>query len=909
MYHQEPSLKPPSLSDILESSKKLQHKLFRLELPQIQLGLDQIRQCSEEQVLNLGMRDGDTKAHYLLAGSGMNAKETLQTLMSIQLLPFYESAPLMDTDIDGYLRYKKERNILLAIEDMIKQSQRDFDAFVARNVNYKLEKNKMNLLNDFQNTKELSNVKQNDVSKEELKNVTESTMEKSFFESSFKKSRFAKSAFKDFDDVELSVQHTPVISTIRQKYAEIVSLLNEFRLKGKGFGIFNAFCDVLRLYRGDIRYQQLSDSWKLLSKIVEENNYLYDSVSSKTTNERQFVSYIDNPASRPAMFKKIVSGAKSFLEFQFFSLIEREIIKYPHDAKLGGVPSAENKIRAYLNIKFMKNGRWIKSNLEIVNNIPIWAFLFYLIRCGYLEEAVQYTLKHESLFQKIEKAFPIYLKAYFMSPNGKLPRQLNDRLHAEYNQRIRFITETSDPYKYVIYKIIGRCELSKRSLPEVLPLAEDYMWLQLNLIRSIEDSGESVHERFTLEDVQKTLLSFGAKHFTSKGTNPIVYFQLLLLSGQFERAIYYLYSYYPIDAVHFAIGLTYYGLLHIPVVDNSLETELLSINDNNIACLNFSRLICVYTKTFQKLDPRVAVDYLCLICLNGDLSPPIGNAQKNICYEAIKELVLSTRDFSQLLGDVKADGSREPGIIEKRLELIQLHSESEYLKTITEQAAIQADNDGCTADAILLYHLSEDFDTVVSIINKVLGEALSSPSLSTYVESGNSSLKINLSLMAMEDPRRLAENMMSVYFNNVEIYSKITPTNRDACKTLLKIADARAAYKEGKWEQSLMIIEQLNVIPLDCNADIGAIKKQAQDFSSLHGSIARNVPGLLVMSMECLYKLNNKLKLSPFSDSSRNAKLIELRKRAKSAMIYAGLIQYRMSSEIYSHISRLDVMF
>lgn len=100
MYLQEPSLKLPTLADILESSKKLQHNLFQLELPQIQLGLDQIRRCSEEQALSLGLRDGDTKAHYLLAGSGMNAKETLQTLMSIQLVPFYESAPLMDTDID-----------------------------------------------------------------------------------------------------------------------------------------------------------------------------------------------------------------------------------------------------------------------------------------------------------------------------------------------------------------------------------------------------------------------------------------------------------------------------------------------------------------------------------------------------------------------------------------------------------------------------------------------------------------------------------------------------------------------------------------------------------------------------------------------------------------------------------------
>ncbi|KAG5438139.1 hypothetical protein PCANB_002990 [Pneumocystis canis] len=909
MVLQESISKLPTLIDLLESSKKLQNELQRPELPQIQLGLDQIRQYLEDLTVNLNVKDGDTKAHYLLAGSGMNAKETLQVLTSIQLLPFYESTPLVDTDIDGYLRYKKERNILLAIEDMIKQSQRDFDAFVAQNIHNKWERNKTGLLNDVQKSKGLLNERNFDIDKEISKNPSDFSTDVSFSNTILRKSKIDTSVFRDFDDVEPVLQQTSVISSIQQKYAEIVALLNEFRLKKKGFGIFNAFGDVSRSCRGDIRFQQLSDSWKLLSKMVQENDYLNNIAFSKVTNERQFVSYIDNPSSKSEMYKKIVAGAKSFLELQFFSLIEREISKHPHDAKLGGVPSVENKIRAYLNIKFMKNGKWIKKNLEIINNIPIWAFLFYFMRCGYLEEAVQYTLKHENLFQKIEKTFPVYIKAYSSSPNGKLPRQLNDRLHAEYNQRIRFVTEMSDPYKYVIYKIIGRCELSKKSLSEVLPLAEDYMWLQLSLVRTIQDSGELIHERYTLEDVQKTLLSFGAKHFNPKGTNPIVYFQLLLLSGQFERAVHYLYSYYPVDAVHFAIALAYYGLLHIPSISDSSETELLSINDNNIACLNFSRLLCVYAKTFQKSDPKFAIDYLCLICLNGDLSSPIGNTQKKICYEAIKELVLNTRDFAQLLGDVKADGTREPGIIEKKLELIQLHSESEYLKTITEQAAIQADDDGRTADAILLYHLSEDFDTVVSIINKVLGEALSSPGFKSYTESNDTSLKTNLSLMAMEDPKRLAQNMMSVYFNNVGIYSKISPINRDACKTLLKMADARTAYIEGKWEQSLMIIEQLNIIPLDYNADIGAIKKQAQEFGSLHESIARNVPGLLVMSMESLYKLNNKLKLSPFSDSSRNTKLTELRKRAKSAMVYAGMIQYRMSSEVYSHISRLDVMF
>lgn len=49
---------------------------------------------------------------------------------------------------------------------------------------------------------------------------------------------------------------------------------------------------------------------------MEENDYLNDHASAKVTNERQFVSYIDDFSLKSTMFKKIISGAKSFLEVQ-----------------------------------------------------------------------------------------------------------------------------------------------------------------------------------------------------------------------------------------------------------------------------------------------------------------------------------------------------------------------------------------------------------------------------------------------------------------------------------------------------------------------------------------------------------------------------------------------------------------
>jgi nuclear pore complex protein Nup93 len=58
---------------------------------------------------------------------------------------------------------------------------------------------------------------------------------------------------------------------------------------------------------------------------------------------------------------------------------------------------------------------------------------------------------------------------------------LNDRLHAEFNQRLRHAREKTDPYKFALYKIIGRCELRRKTVQEVVHTVEDYIWMQVGV--------------------------------------------------------------------------------------------------------------------------------------------------------------------------------------------------------------------------------------------------------------------------------------------------------------------------------------------------------------------------------------------------------------------------------------------
>lgn len=74
--------------------------------------------------------------------------------------------------------------------------------------------------------------------------------------------------------------------------------------------------------------------------------------------------------------------------------------------------------------------------------------------------------------------------------------------------------------------------------------------------------------------------------------------------------------------------------------------------------LNFARLIHRYTRAFAHTDTEEALNYLYLICLNADVSGTIGKEQVALCHDYVRELVMDTRKYSQLLGDVRNDGTK-----------------------------------------------------------------------------------------------------------------------------------------------------------------------------------------------------------------------------------------------------------
>lgn len=113
------------------------------ELPSLQLGLGDIAR----KVRSLGQgtptsterqRDGDARAHYLLAASGVNTGAALRDLSSFTTDAAAKGpAPqvaTLDTDLDGYVEGLYRQSSLDLVQQSLEQAKRDFDNFLEESV-------------------------------------------------------------------------------------------------------------------------------------------------------------------------------------------------------------------------------------------------------------------------------------------------------------------------------------------------------------------------------------------------------------------------------------------------------------------------------------------------------------------------------------------------------------------------------------------------------------------------------------------------------------------------------------------------------------------------------------------------------------------------------------------------------
>jgi nuclear pore complex protein Nup93 len=122
------------------------------------------------------------------------------------------------------------------------------------------------------------------------------------------------------------------------------------------------------------------------------------------------------------------------------------------------------------------------------------------------------------------------------------------------------------------------------------------------------------------------------------------------------------------------------------------------------------------------------------------------------------------------------------------------------------------DDEGDTPSAVLLYHLSEDYSLVLATINRRLSDVFMDPSSPVYANdpvAQEEAKKMNFSMAAAADPASLARNILTMYEANGNILQRLETRERDTCKVLLGMIEARKAFLIGRWEASISVFPPL----------------------------------------------------------------------------------------------------
>ena len=824
------------------------------ELPQLQLGLQDI----SRKVRNLGRggpssalaRGADARAHYLLSASGVNASQALRDLEDLadsgttQAQPTVPQQLTFDTGIQQSLAQKYQYDFQNMVDSHIRKSQDDFNKMVEENlrgVDWEAHRERIYEHFGLKKPGESNGSAMGGAAKTEAGSFGRSSRrnrhgtsvgDKSFGISGMSKSvigtpgpKGAKvSAFGDIADRApsegfRSAADDRALRIKQEHYASRVKDLNLARLQEKPFPILSRFAEVESEPSTDDN-AMLVHAYNALVRITGEDPS-QDNVSNPgAVKARQLAqSYLDdNPNSAAAIQirKRILCGSRQFLEAQHLAHVETTVGKNPREANIGGIPTPLAKIKGYVRVRAARKelGPDFERLIDLDGDL-CWAVIFYMLRSGLVEEALQYVEAYGAAFMKIDRAFMRYLRLYAGNEERRLPSKEQNSISNEYSQRIRLAPEDSlDPYRMMCYKVIGRCDLQKKSLDGFSTDMMDWLWLQFALAREYSRVDEFAHEAYGLEELRNGINQIGERYF-GPGNNianaPTTLFFMQILAGMFEKAVADLYPHNYISATHFAIALGFYGLLRVSDINNS--EDLLTYTTRQQTQIAFGSLVGLYTQDFRTADATAAVDYICLICLNSDLGGEPGKRQRELCHQALTEIVLETREFAQLLGDVRSDGLRIKGTIEQRLRLIGLESEADFLKHITLVAARTAEEHSRVTDAALLFHLSEDYDKVIQVVNEAMSVSMTTelgeqPTRLTPLKPRNTDgqnhnaeqpQQSSLSLTALDDPILLARNMMSLYNSGQMYYSKLKDQNRHACMTLLRLADARQALEQHDW--------------------------------------------------------------------------------------------------------------
>uniref|UniRef100_A0A8D0CYA8 Nuclear pore complex protein Nup93 n=1 Tax=Sander lucioperca TaxID=283035 RepID=A0A8D0CYA8_SANLU len=539
-----------------------------------------------------------------------------------------------------------------------------------------------------------------------------------------------------------------------------------------------------------------------------------------------------------------------------------------HQAQLGGVPGTYQLVRSFLNIKLpgplpgMQDGE--------IEGHPVWAVIYYCLRCGDLNAAMQVVNRVQHQLGD----FKTWFQEYMNSPDRRLSPTSENKLRLHYRRVLR---NSADPYKRAVYCLIGKCDISDNH-GEVADKTEDYLWLKLNQVCFDDDGSSSLQDRLTLPQLQKQLLEdYGESHF-SASQQPFLYFQVLFLTAQFEAAVAFLFRVERLrsHAVHVALVLYELGLL---LKSSGQSAQLLSQEPGDppmVRRLNFIRLLMLYTRKFESTDPREALQYFYFLRNEKD------SQGENMFMRCVSELVIESREFDMLLGRLEKDGSRKPGVIDKF---------AGDTRAIISKVALEAENKGLFEEAVKLYELAKNPDKVLELMNRLLSPVIAQASA----------------------PQSNKERLKNTAVAIAERYrSQGVSGDKSVDSTFYLLLDLTTFFDEyhaGHVDRAYDVMERLKLLPLSQDS----VEERVAAFRNFSDEVRHNLSEVLLATMNILFTQHKRLKGVQAGTPGRPQRTIEdrdmqLRSQARALITFAGMIPYNMAGDTNARLVQMELL-
>lgn len=600
--------------------------------------------------------------------------------------------------------------------------------------------------------------------------------------------------------------------------------------------------DILQSFTtaADISHdERINEMWKIvkcMSQIVPEHgsNRTRNSVTNQNT---------------------MIGNARFYLEQRYIVFMKSYVKSHLSKAKLGGIPGTYPLVRSFVSVYI---NQYSNPSQLYFDGLPFWPLLYYLIRCGDLESVVRVLEKNN---QDTE-----LMNVFISMKNNHQYTNLN-------NQGITssIAWDTNDPFKRVIYSLVAATDVTSKH-SSVIKTADDYLWLKLCQVRSDQD-------KLSYPVLQSMIYEEYKDQFSE--VQPMSYFQLLFLTGQFESAIQFIFRHPKLrsHAVHVAIVLNEMGLLHLP---DDIDQPILS-KDNEITRLNLARMMKIYCGSFENQDLKMAINYY--YCLRNTESEG-----KTLFVSCVADLVIETEEYDKVFGYLKSNGKKQNGILDS-------FTVSDTVKMdIIRTTATLAEKKCDLEIAAKLYELVGKYNKVIELANIMLSRIIQPDTFSSLDKTPNMKIKV------FDYVELLSQRLIGV---EIKVPDEAIFTF-NILKSVLVFFEQ---YNNHKYTKAFDILQTIGLVPLS----VDQVEERLVAFKKYDELILRIVPGVMTATMNMLYSQYSEIKEKEMNKQiwdpeQKQTQLEYIREKARAITSFTGRVPFQINSEVINHLVQTEIL-